>query len=305
MSSSLQLLINKYGELFVAYGTLLVPLIAGLAALFFFLYVYPILDDKIVTKTGGYLEWMMTHLDRMFIKVTRRTCFLLLIFSTLTVGLLGFIMTVGSGFLNFVMTFSSLYIGWSLPRLLIGFFWKRRLRSFDTQLVDGLALMANSVKSGLNLLQIIQLVVQEMPDPISQEFQLVLNQHHLGVSLDEALAKMLERVPTEDLAMAINAILILRETGGDLSETFAVISNTIRERRKIEGKIKAITAQGVTQSVILFLLPFGIALLIHLTNPEYLQPLFSNTWGYLFITLMLGLQLVGGIWLKKLVTIDV
>jgi tight adherence protein B len=155
------------------------------------------------------------------------------------------------------------------------------------------------------LLQIIQVVVDEMPNPLSQEFQLVLNQNHLGVGLDEAFKNMTDRLPTEDLSMAMSAILILRETGGDLSETFSTIATTIRERRKVEGRIRAIREQALFQSIILFIMPFGIALTMYVINPGYLTPLFTNKLGYLLIGIMLFMQLVGGLWLKKLVTIDV
>jgi tight adherence protein B len=287
------------------YGAVLVPLLVGLFAAFFFMVVYPMLDNKILTKTGGYVDWMVTHFDRIFIKVTRKTCTAILIFSTLSLGFIGFALSVGMGFFTFVLTASFLYMGWSLPRIVIGMMWRRRLSKIDKQLTDALDLMSNSLKSGLNLLKIIQVVVQELKAPISQEFQLVLNQNHLGVTIDDAMLNMVERVPTEDMAMAVNAIIILRETGGDLSETFDVIANTIRERRKIEGKIKALTAQGLTQSLILFLMPFCIGLAIFWFNPTYLEPLITTNWGYLFISVMLALQLIGGIWLKKLVTIDV
>jgi tight adherence protein B len=154
-------------------------------------------------------------------------------------------------------------------------------------------------------LQILQVVVNEMRNPLAQEFQLILSEHHLGVSLDEALNNLTARVPTEDLSMAVNAILILRETGGDLSETFSVIAHTIRERRKVEGKIRAMREQALFQSIILFILPFAFALLMLWLVPGYLKPLFSNKWGYGLIAIMLGLQLAGGLWLKKIVTIDV
>ena len=305
MIDQLHIIFWKYRSFVIDYAALIIPLLVGCFGFFFFLYIYPSLDKKIAKQTGGYLDWMVMYLDRMFIRWSRQTCFMILMFSTLFFGILGFLMTLGSGFLNFVITISLLYLGWSMPRIIIHYMYKRRLQKFDYQIIDALELMANSLKSGLNLLKIIQVVQQEMPDPISQEFQLVLNQHHLGISLDEALQNMAERVPTEDLSMTISAILILRETGGDLSETFDVISNTIRERRKIEGKIKAITAQGVTQSGILFAMPFGIALAIYFFDPTYLQPMLTNKWGYLLITVTLTLQLLGGLWLKKIVSVDV
>ena len=301
----MQTLPIKLITFFLEYGIYIIPLLFGVAAALLFLTIYPKLDDKIKVNTGGYLDWMLDHMDKMFIKSNRKTCFLLLVCSTILFASIGFTFTFGLGFLNFVCTVSCAYIGWSLPKIVIATLWKKRLEKFDKQLTDALDLMANSLRSGLNLLQVIKLITEEIPAPLSQEFQLVMNQHHLGMSLEEALEDMTKRLPTEDLNMVISAILILRQTGGDLSETFSVIANTIRERRKVQGRIKAITAQGVTQATILLLLPFAVAMALHITNPDHLQPLYSNKWGYLLIFCMLGLQAIGALWLKKVVTIDV
>lgn len=296
---------SKLLYFFFEYGLYVIPLLIGVAGFFLFNYLYPLLDKKIVAKAGGYIDWMVLHLDRIFVKASKQQCMVALMFSTAAFGCLGFIITLGNGFLNFVFTVSFLYMGWALPRVIITLLWKRRMRKFDLQLTDALDLMANSIKSGLNLLQIIQVVIEEMPNPLSQEFQLVLNQHHLGISLDDALKNMGERMPTDDLSMALSAILILRETGGDLSETFEVIASTIRERRKVEGRIRAIREQALFQSIILFVMPFGIAVTMYFINPGYLNPLFESKWGYLMIGAMLTLQAIGGIWLRKLVNIDV
>lgn len=165
--------------------------------------------------------------------------------------------------------------------------------------------MANSLKSGLNLPQVIQVLVEEMPKPIADEFSLVLSQQKLGLTIDEAMEKMMNRVPSDDLAVALNSVLILRETGGDLAETFDTIANTIRERRKIEGKINAMTQQGRTQGLILILMPFALAALLYTVNPDFLRPLLTTQFGWMMIGLVLVLQLLGGLWMRKILTIDV
>ena len=140
---------------------------------------------------------------------------------------------------------------------------------------------------------------------MAQEFALVLSQEKLGLTLDEALEKMLERIPSEDLAIAIHSVLILRETGGDLSETFETIATTIRERRKVSGKIKSMTQQGKLQGLILLLLPFGLGAMLYVVNPPYIIPMVTTQLGWIMIFIMLIFQGVGALWIKKIVNIDV
>ena len=215
-------------------------IIFAVSALVIFYYIYFVVEDLLKKGSSNYISWMSETLDKMFIKLPPSKCLSIIIASTLLCGFIGFYMTFEYGFLNIVFTISFLFIGWNLPKFYINFKYKKRLEKFDKQLIDALTLMSNSLKSNLNLNQVIGVVVKEMSDPISQEFGLVLNQHQLGLTIDEALEKMMERIPTEDLTMVINSVLILREKGGDISETFDVIAHTIRERRKVEGKIKTI-----------------------------------------------------------------
>jgi tight adherence protein B len=110
---------------------------------------------------------------------------------------------------------------------------------------------------------------------------------------------------SDDLAIAIHSVLILRETGGDLSETFETIASTIRERRKVSGKIKSMTQQGKLQGLILLLLPFGLAAMLYVVNPPYIIPMVTTQLGWIMIFVMLIFQGVGALWIKKIVNIDV
>ena len=125
--------------------------------------------------------------------------------------------------------------------------------TIDDQLVDALLLMANALKAGLSLQQALELVVREMKPPISDEFGRLVKEIHLGRLTDDALRRFAERVPLEDVRLAVDSILTLRETGGNLSETFQVIAHTIVERKKVQGKIKAMTAQGMSQGILICL----------------------------------------------------
>lgn len=279
--------------------------IFGIAALIAFYHLYFILEDATRKGSTNYITWMHDTLDKMFIKTSKRKCFYIVLTSALICGMIGFYYTFDYGLVNIIITISFLFIGWNIPKFYINFKYKKRIEKFDDQLIDALILMSNSIKSNLNLNQAIGVVVNELQNPCSQEFGLVLSQHKLGLTIDEALEKMMARIPSEDLTMVLNSILILREKGGNISETFDVISTTIRERRKVEGKIKTITAQGKMQSFLLFMMPFAVGLIMYMLNPEDMSLMFSTQTGWVLIMIMLAMQTIGGLWLKKIVDIKV
>jgi len=127
----------------------------------------------------------------------------------------------------------------------------------------------------------------------------------MGKTLDDALSAMGDRLPSLDLAIVVNAVLILRETGGNLSETFDTIVYTITEREKVKDKIRTLTAQGKAQGVILISMPFVMAYLMNLVNPEYMEPLFTTLLGWLLLLFMCLMLLAGGLLIRKIITIDV
>jgi tight adherence protein B len=284
---------------------LLFLLLFGVASAVIFYYLYFIVEDIVSKGSSNYINWITIMLDRMFIRISRGKAIAIVIGSTLLCGSIGLYLTFEYGIFNIIFTISSMFAGWNLPRFYLNFTYKKRLDKIDNQLIDALTMMSNSLKSNLNLNQVIGVVVQEMSAPISQEFGLVLNQHQLGLTIDEALTKLMERVPTEDMTLVINSILILREKGGDISETFDIISGTIRERKKVEAKIQALTAQGRMQSFILFIIPFAIGLVMYYFNPENIRLLFTTGTGRIIVLVMLILQLIGGVWFKKIVDIKV
>ena len=268
-------------------------------------FAYPWVEEFASTKLGVYIADCERMLHRMFKEMPRKKMYIIIGSSTFGMALIGFVLTLGYGWINIIFTVTLGLIGYHSFRMWLRFFWERRIGVFNDQLVDALNLLANSLKSGLNLSQAIQVLVQESKNPMAQEFALVLSQEKLGLTLDEALEKMLERIPSEDLAIAIHSVLILRETGGDLSETFETIATTIRERRKVSGKIKSMTQQGKLQGLILLLLPFGLGAMLYVVNPPYIIPMVTTQLGWIMIFIMLIFQGVGALWIKKIVNIDV
>ncbi len=196
-------------------------------------------------------------------------------------------------------------LGWVLPGIVTSFLHKRYVGKFDSQLLDGLGMMSNGLRSGLSLQQAMSMVSGEMPVPISQEFKLALSEYNYGKTLDEAFDRLAKRVPSVDLGITVESILVLRSTGANLVETFDIIIDTVRERKKIEGKIKSMTALGVIQGFILGAMPFVLMWLLDALNPEYMQPFFTTTIGWVMLGVVILLVAIGGLAIKSVVTIDV
>lgn len=172
-------------------------------------------------------------------------------------------------------------------------------------MIDGLSLMSNGLRSGLNVPQALQIVTEELPNPISQEFGLVLSQNKLGVTLEDAMSNLSVRMPADDIEMFTTSVNILKETGGNLAETFDTISTTIRERIKVESKIAAMVSQGVMQGVIVVLMPFALAAILYAMDPERIAPMFTTVPGWILLMAMMTLQFIGGFTIWKIVQIKV
>lgn len=255
-------------------------------------------------RTRKYASWMAIEFDSMFENVTIERAQRWI---TWTVGI-AFLMGVlaGGGVLGRVvlgLLFAGL--GYFLPRLVVMWLRYKRLGTIDDQLVDSLLLMSNALKAGLSLQQALELVVREMKPPISDEIGRVVKEIHLGMLTDDALRHLRERVPLEDVRLAVDSILTLRETGGNLSETFDVIAKTIVERKKVQGKIKTLTAQGMAQGILICLMPPGLILLFSLMDENYMKPMFGTPIGWAMLSVVFLLDAVGLFMMFKLVQVDV
>lgn len=198
------------------------------------------------------------------------------------------------------------WLTWKLPLLYLKFILRpSRINQFSVQMVDALTLMANGLKSGLNIPQTLQIVVDEMPNPIKQEFGFVLSENRLGKPIEEAFENLGKRITSEDVNMFVTSVNILSETGGNIAETFQNITKTIRERLKLQNKISAMTAQGMTSAVIVGALPWGLGAILYVTDPVQMKPLFTHPigWGILFLILIL--ESIGFLVILKIVKIRV
>lgn len=193
---------------------------------------------------------------------------------------------------------------WNVPRLIIEKRKKDRIRVFDNQLNEGIMVISNSLKAGYSFLQALAVASEETQDPFSKEFKKLLKEMNLGISEEEALRNLLTRMASEDLRLIMNAILIQKDIGGNLSEILDNIGDTIRERQKIKGELKTLTAQGKLSGLIVVLIPIFLALIIYILNKEYIMLLFTNPFGIIMICFSVINQLIGIFLIKKTVNID-
>ena len=224
---------------------------------------------------------------------------------------------LGFGFLVFLAFWPHLVLGlvfgavgflcsWIAVQKIMSTVWETRANQIVNQMVEGLIIMTNGVKVGLSITQAMERVIKNMKGGhLSQEFQLILNKTRLGMSIEEAFNEMDKRINRPDVTMMVVAINILKETGGNIAETLAVISETIRERQKVENKIKALTAQGTIQAMIISAVPFVMLLMMFLTNKQYAQLMLGTPLGWLALVIILVLIITGGIMMRKIVTIKV
>lgn len=193
-------------------------------------------------------------------------------------------------------------LGVSIPNIALAFTKRRRLKKLRSQLVDSLMILSSSLKAGLSFLQAIEVLCEEMPVPISQEFNLVLKENKWGVSLEESLRKLRKRLVIEEVNLIVSSILIARESGGELPRVLSRLANTIRDNLKLKEKINTLTLQGRLQGIIMILLPIGFAYFIYRQNPNHFDIMLQTELGRRLIGLAVILQLVGMIMIKKIST---
>jgi len=185
---------------------------------------------------------------------------------------------------------------YNLPRLILSFLRRRRHKKFEEQLADGLVMISNGLRAGLSLPQAIEMVVQEGTPPLSQEFEMVLRKQRLGASLEDALSHLADRMPGTDTRLMVNATLLLVESGGNLPERFETLAKTMQDRKRLQLKIKTMTAEGETQAWILAALPIVIGLILNAMNKEVFSLMYTTPLGWM-IMILIGIMEVAGLFL--------
>ena len=193
---------------------------------------------------------------------------------------------------------------------LLPIFWllwrrRRRLKAFAVQLPDALEMLARALRSGQSLAAGFNMVSGEVNPPLGKEFGRVFEEQNLGVSMEDSLYAMSDRIPNLDLKFFVTAVILQRQTGGDLAEILDKIGSLIRERFQIWGQVQALTGEGRLSGVVLLALPFVLFLAVYRLNPDYVMLLFTEPMGKKMLIGAIILQVLGALVIRKIVNIKV
>lgn len=260
----------------------------------------PLVIDRYFSIGTRRAEEASRHLDEMFVEVQRRRLFLLYTFSPIALGIVGILL-----FHNLIAGVVGGVVGLTLPTFVIKDLEARRLRRFNSQLVDGLMILTGSLKAGLSMLQAIEVLVEEMPPPVSQEFGLVLRENAMGVPLDESLERLNSRMKSDELNLIVTAVLVARDSGGDLTRTFTQLMTTIREKRKLTEKARTLTTQGKIQGIVMSIIPIFFGVAIYMKNPEFLKLMMYTEDGRVLLAIAGFLWIIGVVLLRVFSRIEI
>jgi tight adherence protein B len=250
-------------------------------------------------RKRGLLSGLNSSLEQANIPMSSGEAILALI-GAAAVG--GIILAIFNGAIFGAVAFVGLLV---LLAGLINWTGNREKRRFEKQLPDTLTLMATSLRAGYSLLQAVEAVASEAQDPTAREFGRALVEARLGRSVSEALSGIAERTQSEDFSWAVMAIEIQREVGGNLAEVLSTVANTMLQRNRLRGEIKALTAEGRISGIVLGILPFAMFGFLYTSNRAYLQPLLERSIGQIALGVGVLLIAAGIYWLKKIVDINV
>jgi len=191
------------------------------------------------------------------------------------------------------------------PFIILKVMIRRRMQKFERQLPDALLMLSGSLRAGSSVAIALDSLIKESPAPLSQEFSLMVREQKLGQNLETTVKNMERRIPLEALSMSLSAILISREVGGDLAQTLESLADTLRRKLTMEGKIQSLTAQGKLQGVVMSALPLLLMLVLLKLEPQAMGMMFTTKIGWAVLFLILCMQTLGFIAIRKITRIDV
>lgn len=209
--------------------------------------------------------------------------------STTQLGVIGIAFAAGAG----------------LPRFILGFLLKRRMKKFLGEFPNALDIMVRSIKSGLPLNDAMRLIAMEGQEPVKSEFRRVVEAQQLGISVPEACARMHSTIPLQEVKFFAIVIGIQAQAGGNLSEALGNLSRVLRERKKMLGKVQALSMEAKASAAIIGSLPFVVATLVSITSPDYIQPLFSDPRGHMILGASAIWMSIGVFVMRKMINFDI
>ncbi len=250
----------------------------------------------------GYKRKIRASLTRSHLPVKAEE---FLVFSLILFLLLFFLIILAKGIGTWPLALLAGVGGWLIPSFYVKSRIKKRLKLLNEQLGDAVTMMSNSLKAGYSFFQTVDMVAEEMTGPIAEEFSILQKEVNLGLNTERALENMVNRIESEDLELMVTAVMIQRQVGGNLSEVLDKITQTIRDRVKIKGELKAITAQGRVSGLVISILPLILCLIIYLINPGQMSLLFTTPLGLLMLGVAAVMEFTGIILIRRIVRIEI
>jgi tight adherence protein B len=191
------------------------------------------------------------------------------------------------------------------PTLLVRFYRARRVKMFERQLVDALVGMASAFRAGMTFYQAMDEIAKTARAPLAQEFALTVREMRVGVGTEEALESLSGRVESDDLRIVVTSVNTARAVGGNMAEMFDTVSRTIRERFRIEGRIRSLTAQGRLQGIIMGLMPVLVWMAFDSLRPDLTRPMMQHWFGYFIVGCVIVMEALGAFFIRRIIAIKV
>ena len=290
----------------------IIPLLTGLCFGALAAVVFRAFSIGAESYSGTYSEKTAREFEELFLFIPPRRIAEIGWAAAATATLLVFLLVGGlagsAGAILLRLALSALLAGGPMllmPKLVLAWLRNRRRERFNAQLIDALSNMGNALRSGFSILQAFEHVVENGDNPIAQEFDTFLHQTRVGVGFSEALANLDARVGSDDLTLVVLSIETARKTGGNLADIFEKISLTIRERFRIQSRIRTLTAQGRFQGIIAGSMPLVIGGILYVIQPGMFRPFLRSTTGAVVIAGIALLLTLGALTIRKIIRIDV
>jgi tight adherence protein B len=275
--------------------------------IFLFVYKYSVfIFDFVEKQTLGTRTYILEKFELLFIEVKPEHVTYVLLGISVGAGSIVFLLfgIFGKWTVGFIIGLIIAFIGFKIPKPIVDMMVGNRVKQYQGQMVDAMTLLSNGIRAGLSVPQALGMVVDEMPAPVSQEFSVMLQQNRIGVPLEECFDNLAKRVPTQDNDMFVSSVNILRETGGNLAETFDTIVDVIRERIRLAQKIETATAQGKFQGIVIACMPYAILGMYGGSDPEGVKLMFTTPLGIALLVVATLLDVVGTVIIFKIVKIQ-
>lgn len=278
---------------------LIIIFITGSIVLFC-LAVIPLVQEIIVSLEKKKEKSMAVELDRLFYDKSPKEIIRLYFILPPLLGLLGLII-----FKSIIVLVGGVLVGLFIPNLTLKMRNVQRRHKFNNQILNAIMILSSSLKGGLSLLQALEVVAEEMPPPLNQEIGLVVRENKMGVTLEDGLKHLNDRMQMEELTLVLNSIMVARGTGGDLTKVFSRLTTTIRDNRKLKDSIRTLTLQGRMQGTIMSVLPFLFVWWVMTFNRQHFDIMLQSELGRMLIFAAAALQIIGMVLIRKFSTVRI